>query len=256
LKTSSEKKTPLQALSTLHESAALRAITGPSLRPGGFQLTERGLSLCNFSPGARIVDVGCGTGASVACLREKHRFSALGFDVSGDLFLKDGKDKSNCLALAQAEKLPLPNAGCDGVLCECVLSLVAEPKQVAEEFSRVLRIGGFLILSDIYDRAPDDCLQSGPLTSGGCSSSLRSRHFVEKLLADSGFGRLTWEDHSRYLKELAAQLILSGGSLPELDELCTVFDSGCAGSSVMQLSRPGYYLLVAQKMEKREPFHG
>ena len=256
MKTSREKKTPFQALSALHESASLRAITGPSLRPGGFHLTERGLSLCEFSPGARIVDVGCGTGASVAYLQEKHRFSALGIDVSGDLFLKDGSVKAISLAVARAEKLPLPNASCDGVLCECVLCLVSEPKRAVEEFSRVLRIGGFLILSDIYDRAPDDGFQSGPVTSRGCSSSLRSRPFVEKLLVDSGFGPLTWEDHSRYLKELAAQLILSGGSLTEFHELCTIFDSGCAGSSVLQLSRPGYYLLVAQKMIKRESFHG
>jgi SAM-dependent methyltransferase len=243
LKTSREKKTLFQALSALHESSSFRSITGPSLRPGGFHLTERGLSLCGFTPGACIVDVGCGTGASVAYLREKHRFSALGIDLSGDLFLKGGSVKTISLAVARAEKLPLPDASCDGVLCECVLSLLPEPKLALEEFSRVLRTGGFLILSDIYDRAPDDGFQN----ARGCSSSLRSRPFVEKLLLDSGFGPLRWEDHSRYLKELAGQLILSGASLTEFHELCTIFNSGCTGSSGPELSRPGYYLLVAQK---------
>jgi SAM-dependent methyltransferase len=249
-------KTPVQALSSLHESASLRALTGPSLRPGGFLLTERGLSLCGFSPGARIVDVGCGTGASVAYLREKHRFSALGFDVSRNLFLKDGRAESIPLAVARAEDLPLSDASCDGVLCECVLSLVTEPGRAVGEFSRVLRSGGFLILSDIYNRAPVDGFSNGPTTSGGCASALRSRAFLEKLLGDSGFRLLAWEDHTRHLKELAAQLILSNDSLTEFHDLCTIFNSGCSGSSVSRFTRPGYYLLIAQKMTKGDAFHG
>jgi SAM-dependent methyltransferase len=256
LKTSREKKTPVQALTALHESASLRALTGPSLRPGGFLLTERGLSLCGFDPGARIVDVGCGTGASVAYLRKIHRLSALGFDVSGDLFQKDGSGNTISLAVARAEKLPLPDASCDGVLCECVLSLVPEPKRAVEEFSRILRIGGFLIMSDIYDRAPDNCSQSGPEPSGGCSSSLRLRHLIEKLLEDSEFGLQVWEDHTRYLKELAAQLILSNESLTEFHDLCGVFDTGCKSLSCSPPIRPGYYLLVAQKMKKGDAFYG
>lgn len=256
MKISREKKKPIQALAALHESASLRAITGPSLRPGGFLLTERGLSLCGFAPGARIVDVGCGTGASVVYLREKLRFRALGIDVSGDLLPK-GDSKGRIPAIvARAEELPLTTASCDGVLCECVLSLVKEPGRAVKEFSRVLSIGGFLILSDMYDRVPGDGFSIGPTTEGGCTSALRSRAFIEKLLGDSGFGLRAWEDHSRYLKELAAQLILSNESLTEFHHLCGVFDSGCTSSSFSRITRPGYFLLVAQKMTHGEDFHG
>jgi len=256
LKTSREDRTPIQALSALHESASLRAVTGPSLRPGGFLLTERGLSLCGFSPGARIVDVGCGTGASVAYLQEKHRHRALGVDVSGDLIPKDDRKGSITAVVARAEELPLSTGSCDGVLCECVLSLVTEPARAVEEFSRVLRPGGFLILSDIYDRSADSVVSSELTTSGRCASTLRSRVFVEKLLGDSGFGLRAWEDHTRYLKELAAQLILSNESLTEFHDLCGVFDSGCIGPSGSPPVRPGYYLLVAQKISRGEAFHG
>lgn len=256
MKTSREKNKPVQALAALHESASLRAVTGPSLRPGGFLLTERGLSQCGFPPGARIVDVGCGTGVSVTYLRERHRFRALGFDVSGDLFRNNGSAITIPVALARAEELPMPDDSCDGVLCECVLSLVKEPRQAVGEFSRVLRPGGFLILSDIYDRSADNVAQNESTVSGPCASALQSRPFVEKLLGDSGFGPLAWEDHTRYLKELAAQLILSNESLTEFHDLCAVFDAGCASSPGSLPARPGYYLLVAQKMTKGEAFHG
>jgi ubiquinone/menaquinone biosynthesis C-methylase UbiE len=150
----------------------------------------------------------------------------------------------------------MPDGSCDGVLCECVLSLVNEPRQAVGEFSRVLRPGGFLILSDVYDRSADNVAQNESTVSGPCASALRSRPFVEKLLGDSGFGPLAWEDHTRYLKELAAQLILSNESLTEFHDLCAVFDAGCASSAGSLPVRPGYYLLVAQKMTKGEAFHG
>jgi SAM-dependent methyltransferase len=249
-------KPPVQKLSALHESASLRAVTGPLLRPGGFHLTERGLSLCGFGAGARIVDVGCGTGASVAYLREKHRFKALGVDVSDDLFQRDGNARTIPLAIARAEELPLPNGSCDGVLCECVLSLVTEPERVAGEFSRILRSGGFLILSDIYDRTTGDGPPDGSGCAAGRCSTLRSRPFVERLLAGSGFGSVAWEDHTQYLRELAAQLILNSDSPAEFHNLFRVRDSGCAAPSGSKLTRPGYYLLVAQKMKKGDAFHG
>ncbi|RQW84768.1 MAG: class I SAM-dependent methyltransferase, partial [Geobacter sp.] len=182
MKTSREKKTPIQALAALHESASLRAVTGPSLRPGGFLLTERGLSLCGFSPGARIVDVGCGTGASVAYLQEKHRHRALGVDVSGDLLPKNDRKGNITAVVARAEELPLSTGSCDGVLCECVLSLVTEPGRAVEEFSRVLRPGGFLILSDMYDRSADTVVPSVSASSGQCVSVLRTRPIIEMIL--------------------------------------------------------------------------
>lgn len=256
MKTSREKKSPVQALSALHESASLRAVTGPSLRPGGFLLTDRGLSLSGFSPGARILDVGCGTGASVEYLRRKHRFRALGIDISGGLFREAGDADSIPLAVARAETLPFPDCCCEGILCECVLSLVKEPKQAMGEFSRVLRPDGFLILSDVYDRLQHPGHPREPTASCGCPSMLHSQSSIEKLLEDSGLELLVWEDHTRYLKELAAQLILSSDSLAEIHELCDVFDPGCSGLSGSRLFPAGYFLLVARKSTKGEFFSG
>jgi ubiquinone/menaquinone biosynthesis C-methylase UbiE len=256
LKTSSEDKTPIQALSALHESASLRAVTGPSLRPGGFFLTERGLSLCGFAPGARIADIGCGTGASVSYLRESYRFKALGFDLSGDLIRNSEYAKTIPFAEARAEALPLTGGCCDGVLCECALSLVPEPERAVAEFSRILRSGGFLILSDIYGRTPIDGCYRASAVEGGCASALRSRQFIEKLLGNSGLALVAWEDHTRHLKELAAQLILNGDSSEKFRDLFRVLGSGCAGSSGVRNTRPGYFLLVAQKKTKGETVHG
>jgi hypothetical protein len=84
----------------------------------------------------------------------------------------------------------------------------------------VLRSGGFLILSDIYDRGTE------------------AREQLQTRLAESGFSILLWEDHTQLLRELAARLVLAHGSLEGF--WCDA--AGCAAGA-----RPGYYLLIARK---------
>jgi len=145
---------------------------------------------------------------------------------------------------------------CDVILCECVLSLVTEPQRALREFLRVLRADGVLILSDIYDRQPDCGGSREPVMYCGCSSMLQTRTFIEKLLGDSGFELLVWEDHTRYLKELAAQLILSSEPHTEIHEYRTILNSWCGSLPGSRLFSPGYFLLVARNSKKGERFNG
>jgi SAM-dependent methyltransferase len=135
----------------------------------------------------------------------------------------------------------------DGILCECVLSMLPEPDRALREFHRVLCPDGKLILSDIYIRvqgeennlreeAVDECLK-GALPA--CS--------VKKLLREIGFALMLWEDHTPLLKELAARLVLTHGSADALwGGTKDAGDSGM-GLSTMAALKPGYYLLVARK---------
>ena len=42
------------------------------LRPGGLELTDRIVALARLPRGARVLDVGCGSGATVAHLADRH----------------------------------------------------------------------------------------------------------------------------------------------------------------------------------------
>ena len=137
-----------------------------------------------------------------------------------------GRNPALPLSVATAESLPHAEESQDGIVCECVLSLVTEPLRALAEFQRTLRNGGYLILSDMYSRGVAD----------GSLQGMVSRGQVETWLSASGFTTLLWEDHTSLLRELAARLILAHGSLEGF--CCTMNGSG---------TRPGYYLLVARK---------
>lgn len=238
-----------------YESEILRAVTGPAIRPGGVELTGRAMEFCQFPLRSRLLDVGCSSGVTVEYLRNHYQLDAFGVDVSTRL-LGEGKVRDATLPLAHAsgEHLPFGNGPLDGIICECVLSLLPDPGLALREFNRVLGQNGKLILSDIYlrrawsgvqgageeenlpERLMDDCLK-GALSA--CS--------VKKLLGEAGFALMLWEDHTPLLKELAARLVLAHGSMDAL--WGGMKDGGCSGmgNSAIAALKPGYYLLVARK---------
>jgi SAM-dependent methyltransferase len=230
----------------LYESPALRKATGPAIRPGGLSVLEDVLERFPFEGGVRVLDVGCGVGASVAILRYQYALRATGIDLSRTLLREGAKMlPSMPLTQARAENLPLPDDCFQGVLCECVLSLVSDSKQVLSEFYRTLKPGGLLIMSDIYRRDPSDNHQVLPCAS--CFSGARDRGSLLGWLADVGFTVHLWEDHSHLLRELAAKLIFMHGTMSAFWEQFAGAGNGRQMEQAVRAMRPGYYLVVAEK---------
>ncbi len=213
----------------LHQSSLFREALGPRLRPGGRELTDRGVELCRLPPGAAVLDVGCGSGATVAHLRDRHGHRARGIDISRELIAEGlARDPGLELELGAAESLPVADASQDALFCECVLSLLNAPVRALEEFHRVLRPGGKLVISDLYLHRPSR--EDRPPAGQGIATSGE----IQGWLVAAGFdGIMLWEDHSRALVELAAQVMLTHGSLECLAGLCDYREG-----------KPGYYLLV------------
>jgi len=117
----------------------LRDVTGPTVRPGGLTLTREAADRCDLNPGARVLDIGCGTGATVVFLTTEKRWRVAGLDRS-DILLKDGRATHDDMPLmiGDAQHLPLPGGCLDAVFMECVLSLAEMPARVLAECERVL----------------------------------------------------------------------------------------------------------------------
>ena len=232
----------------LYESPAFRSVTGLTIRPGGFTLTQKALSICDFPAGAPLLDVGCGLGATVSYLRRRHGFQAVGVDASAEL-IREGRENNNDadLILGQAELLPFPDREFAGVFCECVLSIVPDPEVVLSEILRVLKPGGRLVLTDLYARNPKLAPGLNGRSDSNCLEGARSRDVVLKTITSAGFQVLIWEDHSDLLKQLAAQMAWVYGSLDRFYSM--VGAESCDGMvcNDVRRARPGYFLVVAQK---------
>lgn len=222
----------------------LRAVTGDAIRPGGLALTARAVDFCGFSKRARIIDIGCGFGATLSHLRDRHAFQVCGIDISARM-LSESLVKT--AIQAGAESLPFGTGVFDGVFCECVLSLLSLPESALREFHRVLHSGGYLVLSDVYLRNPGQALNlegqpsclSGAVTKSGRITQVK----------DCGFELLLWEDYSGYLKEMAARIVWTLGSRESLMKLFFPGTSSICDWEAIQRARPGYFLLIARKKE-------
>lgn len=234
----------------VYEQIAVSDLAAQGIRPGGLFLTERALYCCKFPLHSVLLDVGCGTGITLDCLTQIHQLSAIGIDASSVLLdLTRMRNKRLALVRATGEKLPFPDECADGVFTECSLSVMNDPGGVLDEIRRVLKIGGRLILSDVYARNPGgvpqlkriplECCLRGAVCQEEVLGRLTARHFSIDL----------WEDHSDLLTSFAVQLIFSYGSMGQfwLRSSAAPVDAAEIRKAVSE-AKPGYFLLIARKI--------
>jgi len=229
-----------------YESEAVRAVTGTTIRPGGLALTRRAAEICGLGPGDRVLDVGCGTGGTAACLHSEYNTTVIGLDYSVSL-LADARRQNPGLTVVRADAmaLPLKPDAFGAVFAECVCSLLSDAVSVLNGFYRVLRPGGHLVLADLYWRTPEETTAVQPEESlGGCLAGAVDRLTLVRRIEAAGFEVDLWEDHSEVLKQLAAQLVWAGVSLKDW------WGVDCASGDCNSARRPGYCLIVAHKKEK------
>jgi SAM-dependent methyltransferase len=239
----------------VYQHAALRETGDGLIRPGGLELTQKVVAMSALCPGSLVLDIGCGTGATLRYLTESCALRAIGIDLSSVL-LAEGQGKNPRLLLARASGLYLPftDAIMDAVLAECSLSLMEHLDKVLDECSRVLKPGGLLLVHDVYIRNPPGGAKSQEMPVGCCPTGAVSREEWTQKLEGRGFAVTFWEDHSRALKIFAAQLIFSHGSLetflsrspnkPSMEE-CREIQHAASSSAA-----PGYFLAVAKKTDQ------
>jgi phosphatidylethanolamine/phosphatidyl-N-methylethanolamine N-methyltransferase len=101
--------------------------------------------------GGRVLEVGVGTGISLPLYAPNLRI--FGTDIS-EAMLKKAKQRVNelrlknveGLAVMDAEKLEFPDDSFDVVMAQYVVTAVPNPEVALDEFARVLRPGGELII--------------------------------------------------------------------------------------------------------------
>ena len=101
--------------------------------------------------GGRILEVGVGTGISLPDYSRVNRI--VGIDISAPMLRKaaervaeHGLHNVEALAVMDAKHLALPDASFDVVVAQYVITAVPDPEATLDEFARVLKPGGEIVL--------------------------------------------------------------------------------------------------------------
>ena len=232
----------------LFEQLSDLPFTSEGIRPGGLELTQRGLALARLAPDDAVLDIGCGTGVTVAFLREQS-IRAMGIDSSAILLARGRSQNTGLpLLLGEGEALPFANESFDAVLLECALSLVQDRMRVFLECHRVLKPLGRIIVTDIYARNPEAVPKLRSLSVRSCLRGAIDKDQFFHESSEAGFGNVCFEDHSDLLRDFVFQMIWTYGSLEP-------FRSGAASCAAdcgqfhraVRRARPGYFLCVGSK---------
>lgn len=104
--------------------------------------------------GLRVVDIGCGTGRWIQQARAQNA-NCIGFDSCFEMLLQADRKGlvRGRVATADAALLPVRNAVADVIVCSLCLSYVRDPSPVLQEMSRITRLGGRIVISDLHPDA-------------------------------------------------------------------------------------------------------
>jgi len=106
------------------------------------------IRLSGLPGGARVADLGCGSGVFTELLRRRG-YQSVGLDISPKLIAL-GRQKYPGLELIEgdAENLPFESASLDGVLLSGLIHHFPDPRRLVGEVNRVLKNGGRFVAFD------------------------------------------------------------------------------------------------------------
>ena len=202
-----------QCCAAFYGSDVAPLLLGDSFHPGGTHLTIRLGQLTQLTRDSTVLDVAAGHGTSAFQLAQSFGCAVVGVDLSEDnVRLANEKASIRGLAnrvnfrLADAEKLPFAAHTFDAIVCECAFCTFPNKQTAAQEFSRVLKAGGRLGLSDLTKTADPLPELSGLLSWIACIGDAQPVDSYVEILQLAGLTITNIEDHSYALTEMVRQI--------------------------------------------------
>ena len=202
-----------QCCARLYESDFAKMLLGESFHPGGVKLTERLGTLLGLDARWRVLDVASGKGTSALFLAERFGCEVVGVDYSGPNVEQanvaaavKGLDDRVTFRAGDAERLPVADSSFDGIICECAFCTFPDKHAAAHEFSRVLRGGGVIGLSDLTRGPVLPKELDGLLAWIACIADAQPLDAYAQYLRGAGFRVEQTESHDEALLEMVNQV--------------------------------------------------
>lgn len=242
--------------------------------PGDRTLTEQMIQLGGFRAGDRILDLGCGDGETMSCMRDAHGIKPYGCDMDQGIIDRAlSRDPALKIRRTEGVELDYPSLYFDGAIMECSFSLMTRHDELLHELYCVLKPGARAVMSDLYVINPDPqraeatyraamAVLNTPRQESDCEKSalypspyiLDGAFMQDRLIAavrETGFEITAFKDKTPELRDFYAQAIMDYGSmdafwaaeLPEGSESCN-FCRTKPGKNT------GYFIMAMEKPAK------
>jgi SAM-dependent methyltransferase len=193
---------------------AVALVLGESYHPGGLALTRRLASALELRPGQRVVDVASGPGTTARLLAAEYAVTVDGVELSETAVdqaraaaAKDGVSGRARFHRGDAERLPLPDAIADAVVCECAFCTFPGKAAAAAEFARVLRPGGRAGITDVTvteGGLPEELTTLSAWAA--CIAGARPARQYTDILAAAGLNITCEERHDDAMAQMVGQI--------------------------------------------------
>ena len=145
------------------------------INPGGNRGRDLVLEIINPQPGARLLEIGCGTGYAACHIARRYRCHVTAIDISPTMIetaqqvvqSQRFEQQVDC-RVGDITHLPFADDTFDYVICQAVLMFVDKPSAL-REIRRVLRPrGGFAGLEFSWRREPTETVRESTYRICGC----------------------------------------------------------------------------------------
>ncbi|MGH2509765.1 MAG: class I SAM-dependent methyltransferase [Ktedonobacteraceae bacterium] len=197
----------------LYQSDVARLLLGTTFHPGGETLTLRLGELLQLGSTSVVLDVASGQGTSALRLAQHFGCQVLGIDYGEDAVQQANAQArelhlSHLVTFQQgdAENLPVPSATFDAVLCECAFCTFPDKVTAAAEWTRVLKPGGRVGLSDLtrVGEVVEDL--QGLLAWVACIADAQPVERYQQYLTSAGLTIESIEPHNEALSEMVREI--------------------------------------------------
>ncbi len=172
----------------------MQAEMGLTKHLGGQMATDRLIEACHIGPGSRVLDVGCGVGATPCKLARNLGCRVTGVDLhpgmvarSRERAAREGVEDLVDFERADVQALPFADETFDAVITESVLAFAEDKAKAVSECRRVTRPGGYIGFNEATWLVPPDSEMLDELLGAyGAHGSLLNTEGWEALLVEAG----------------------------------------------------------------------
>lgn len=175
------------ACCTAWTNPVARLLLGDRLHPGGERTTALTVDSLGLEPGTCVLDLGCGYGSTLGTLAGRG-YAAIGLDLAHGAASE--ASTSGCVLVADAESPPIRPDSLDGIVMECVLSLLPDKEGAISRARSCLKPKGRIAMSDVTIEQPLPPPLEEVATWSTCVAGALSPAGYLDLFQRAGFGSI------------------------------------------------------------------